>query len=374
MKRTASDAFGEACGGSVAQAFRFEPVGEALVDPKAYFAQWQQASMAFPMVASTASSAASSCGETEVLGQVAGMSAVRCASFVKDKGHNFSTAVAVEALCVMATKSSFKLREELLRQTHVRKLCDRVRGTLCRPPAGIALDLLARSCKALIRFPTEVLGQAQATLGPTAAALAQAHTWSCETAATVLWCLAKADVVMQHKQLVSMVVKELVSDLGRRVAELSHENLVNLLWAVARSRRHIRQGDHTMIRTETNDETLFKIAAKRVCDELSGFDVRLLAELAHTHAEIGIKNEGLFKTISVKILAKQKDLKEDVMGRAIKAYARFMIPLTEEKQGFRTMAVVQKGDFIRPSDKPKKRGNHYDKPQALFDKTPVHSM
>merc|ERR1712064_196805 len=99
-------------------------------------------------------------------------------------------------------------------------------------------------------------------------------------------------------------------------------------------------------RTETNDETLFKIAAKRVCDELSGFDVRLLAELAHTHAEIGIKNEGLFKTISVKILAKQKDLKEDVMGRAIKAYARFMIPLTEEKQGFRTMAVVQKGDFI----------------------------
>merc|ERR1712039_405840 len=139
------------------------------------------------------------------------------------------------------------------------------------------------------------------------------------------------------------------------------------------ARRHVHTGDHLTVHTEPNDEQLFSYAAKRVSKEIDDIDVKLLADLCHTHAEIGIRNEGLFKVICPRIVAKSKELREDLMVRVVKAYTRFMIPLTEEKQGFRTMAVVQKGDFIRPSEKPKKRGNHYDKSQALFDKTPVHA-
>merc|ERR1719235_2855732 len=85
-------------------------------------------------------------------------------------------------------------------------------------------------------------------------------------------------------------------------------------------------------------------------------DVRLVADVAHVHAQAGVRDEKLFKAICPRIMAKQKELDEKAMGRCIKAYARFMIPLREEAQGFRTMAVVAKGDFIRPSDKPKKEG------------------
>jgi len=189
----------------------------------------------------------------------------------------------------------------------------------------------------------------------------------------VLWSLAKVDIVGEHKQLVSQIVEDLVRDKGRRVNELSDEALVNLLWSVARSRRHFHAGDQPTVHAEANDELLFSQAAKRVMDTFEKVDVRLLADLIHTHSEIGIKNEKLFKVLCPRLVAKQKELREDVMGKVIKAYTRFMIPLREEAQGFRTMAVVQKGDFIRPSDKPRKQGKRtYDHPVALYAKTQLH--
>merc|ERR1711879_304619 len=102
---------------------------------------------------------------------------------------------------------------------------------------------------------------------------------------------------------------------------------------------------------------------------------RLIAELIHSHNETGIKNESLFGTCAPRIIAKQKELNEKSMGKVIKAYTRFMIPLREEQQGFRTMAIVAKGDFIRPSEKPKRgsRKQNFDHPVALYAQTPVHS-
>ncbi|CAE8737543.1 unnamed protein product, partial [Polarella glacialis] len=161
---------------------------------------------------------------------------------------------------------------------------------------------------------------------------------------------------------------ELVREGGRRIPELSDECLTNLMFAVARSRRHT-YNKLQMNRREICDESFFEYASKRIIASVDTFDVRLLAEIVNTHNEIGLKDEPLFKAICPRIVKESKDLSPEVMSKCIKAYCKFMIPLKEDAQGFRTMAIVQKGDFIRPSDKPKKMGKKtYDKPVALYPK------
>merc|ERR1711957_62301 len=156
--------------------------------------------------------------------------------------------------------------------------------------------------------------------------------------------------------------------------ELSEEGLANLLFAVGKARQHVREGDHKLVQTNANDEALFARASKRIIRDKDQFDVKFLADIIHTHSVIGVRDEPLFKALCPCILAGQTELQESTMAKVIKAYARFMIPLKEEAQGFRTMAVVVKGDFIRPSEKPKRTGKRtYDHPQSLYEKTQVHA-
>jgi len=393
MKRTASDAF--------------TPDGVALLDPKAYFQQWQQHCFAATRapsaslsqrgaestvgaaVAGTATAgnrgssyAASTAAPTaqgeksEIMRQVEEASAVKCATLVKDKGANFTTAVALEAFNTMATKSSFKLREELCRQPQVKRLCKRVQGLLEKPPPGLSFEALSRAACNMVRFPEEVRGDAQATMGPTARSLGatQASDWDANSAARIIWSLAKAEVIAQYKPLVSQVVAELVAFRGRRMNKLTDENLIGLQWAIARARRHVQAGDHPTVHAEANDELFFELAANRVIERVELMDARLLADLVNAHAEIGIRNEPLFKALCPRIVDRQKEIRDDIMGKVIKAYARFMIPLRQEQQGFRTMATVSKGDFIRPSEKPKRQGRRtFDHPVALYDKTQLHT-
>lgn len=388
MKRTAADAFAAPAGGAV------QPSKAAMMDPKAYFAQFQQAAMAgkafavpgmdvAPAAAASTAPAPGSEEKSEIQRQVESASAVKCATIVRDKGANFTTVVAIEALSTMATKSSYKLREELLRQPHVKKLCERVRNVLLQPAAGMGLEILAKAAWCLVRFPDEVLGEAAKTLAPLAGRLASARAldgWHVNTASQILHCLVKAgslkgEIIQQYKALVTQVVKELVRDAGRRVNELSQEALCNLLSSITKARVYIpMKGQQQTVRLEANDEVYFQLASKRIIAEVGEMDVRLVAEVAHVHAESGVRDEKLFKAICPRIMEKSKDLDEKAMGRCIKAYARFMIPLREEAQGFRTMAVVAKGDFIRPSDKPKKTGpKKYDTPVALYPKTQLHN-
>lgn len=377
MKRTAEEAF--AAGPIPALPVPFQPSGTALIDPKEYFQQWQQVATAQAAAAEAAAAVPKpaptmSHEKSEQELEIVKMSAVRIAAIVKDKGVNFTPAVAIQALYTMATKSSFKLREELIRQSHVKWLLKHIQDIIQQPPANVTLEQLSAAAWSLIRFPNEALGDAEKTLGATARRLGtlSGTSWSADTASRVLWSLAKAEVIGHHKPVVSKVVQELVRDQGRRVAELSHEGLGNMLWAVARARRHLQKGELQVARVEENDETLFQLASKRICKEVGDMDVRILAEIAHTHVEIGIRNKDLFQAMCPRIVAKMKELDEKSAAKVIKAYARFMIPLKEEQQGFRTMAVVQKGDFIRPSDKPKKTGKKtYDHPQALYPKTPI---
>jgi len=393
MKRTAADAFSPAVvSADIAAAASgfFQPSKNAMLDPKAYFAQFQQAAMqgkalAAPGTVAVAPAAASTApapgadAKTEIQQQVESASAIRCANLVKDKGANFTTVVAIAALSTMATKSSYKLREELLGQPAVKNLCERVRNTLSSPPAGLGLELLTKAAWCLTRFPDEVMGAKAETLGSLARQLASADPntgWSANTASKVLWCLTKADVITAHKALVTQVLKELLRDKARRVPELSHEEMVNMLTTIAKSRVHLtkRKGENQTVRLEANDELYFELASKRICAEAMKMDVRVVAEVAHVHAEAGIRDEKLFKAICPRIMEKSKDLDTKTMAKCIKAYARFMIPLREEAQGFRTMAVVAKGDFIRPSDKPKKTGpKTYDQPIPLYAKTQLHS-
>jgi len=329
-------------------------------------------------VAGAAASAAPAApvAKSEILQQIEQASAVKCAGIVKEKGANFTNAVALEALNTLANKSSFKLREELVRQPPVRKLCLRIQELLRSPPPAFKLETLARAVWNITRFPEDVRGDPKAVLGPTARMLSglKPSEWDVDSASKVLWCLAKVDIIGEYKKLVSQVVQDLVRDKGRRVNELTDEALVNLLWAIARSRRYVHAGDHSTVHAEANDEVIFRQAANRIMDTSEKVDVRLLADLIHTHAEMGIKNEKLFKALCPRLVTKQKELRDDVMGKVIKAYTRFMIPLREEAQGFRTMAVVQKGDFIRPSEKPRKQGKRtYDHPVSLYPNTQLHS-
>lgn len=398
MKRTAAEAFGE--GALAPSAAAFHPTGAALLDPRAYFAQWQQGQMTAPpplasqsgatrsgaMVSASstygggaAASGAAVAGETQH--EVATVSAVRCAAIVKEKGVNFTLRTQVEALFTMATKSSFKLREELVKQPHVRKLCGKVLECVRQPPPSIAQDLplMAKAVWSLARFPEDVHGEAQQFLNPAARLLGATLTstpspWEAESATKVLWCLARKEAIYPHKQLVSQVVKEMVKDKGARVNHLSHEGLNNLLFSIARARLHNHKGDHRTVQLEENDELLFDLVAQRVTREIDTVGVHLLGDLVHTHAEVGLRKEAFFRAICPRILKDQQELRGDVMAKIIKAYTRFMIPLKEEPQGFRTMAVVAKGDFMRPSDKPKRTGKKtFDKPQSLFPRTQLHS-
>eukprot|EP00933_Yihiella_yeosuensis_P043521 TRINITY_DN3834_c2_g1_i1.p1 TRINITY_DN3834_c2_g1~~TRINITY_DN3834_c2_g1_i1.p1 ORF type:complete len:381 (-),score=94.63 TRINITY_DN3834_c2_g1_i1:152-1294(-) len=378
MKRTAQEAFGGA-GAAAAPQAAFAPSGTAMFDPKAYFNQFCQASATAQAAAKPAAAAAAAEEKTDLHKQVESLSCVRCAALVKEKGQNFTPIVAIEALCTMATKSSFKLREELIRQPHVLKLCKRVQDILAKP-SGLDINTLARAAEALTSFPEEARGNAGATIGSAAGLLGtlQGGNWTADSAAKILHSLArgdmKGDTIMKYKEVVSSVVKELVRDQGRRVNDLSYQWLSNLLWAISKARQHKRQGDLQTVRMEDNDNTLFEYASKRIIEEIEQIDASLLAEFAITHHEIGIRDEPLFNAMCPKIVAKTSTIKPERMAKCIKAYCRFMIPLKEEAQGFRTMAVVQKGDFIRPSEKPRNRGpKTYEKPQALYNNTQVHS-
>jgi len=379
MKRNAEQAF---------QAPAFQPSKSAMLDPKAYFAQYTQQAYAAAVAPKTgaaavgvaSAAAAAEPEKSEIHKEVMEASAVKCASIVKEKGANFTTTVAIEALNTMGTKSSYKLREELFKQPQVKKLCSRVKELVTRPPSGFSFATVTKAAWCLSRFPDEALGEDKgATLKATANVLMSTPptTWIADDASKVLWVLAKADngaVILEHKNLVTKVLTELVRDKGRRVQHLSHEAMVQLCHAIARARRHIKKGDLQTIHSEVCDSEYFDFVAARVEAELDTIDVKLLADLIHTHNEIGLKNEKLFKTICPRIIANDKQLNTKSMGEVIKAYTRFMIPLREEQQGFRTMAIVAKGDFIRPSDKPKREGKKvFEKPIPLYEKTQLHA-
>ncbi|CAE7241736.1 unnamed protein product [Symbiodinium pilosum] len=347
-----------------------------MLDPKAYFAQWQAATQA----AAAAPQPSSDDAEHDaVIHQVASLSAVRCAAHVKEKGQNFTSLVAIEALCTMATKSSYKLREDLFKQPHVKALCKRIQELLHQPPPALDLRDLSRAAEALAKFPEEARGNAAMSMGAIANSMSQLNTsaWSADTASKLLWSMARCgngEEIQKNKQVVTHVVKELVRDKGRRIQELSYDGLAHLLWAVSRARIHKRGVDRQTVHMQDSDSFLFQLASRRIVDEIERIPVTLLADVVHIHNEIGIKNERLFRAICPKIVSKQKELRDDQMSKCIKAYTRFMIPLKEEAQGFRTMAVVQKGDFLRPSDKPKPQGKKtFDKPQALYPATQLHA-
>jgi len=386
MKRTAAQAFpGQGAGPGAPAAFA--PNAAAMVDPKAYFAQWQKAMVAGQAAAgpSVAAAPSADAAKSPLQKQVEDASAVKCAQLLKDEGKKFTPIIAIEALATMATKSSYKLREELLKQIHVKKLGKQVADLVKSPPPSFSLEVLMKASWSLSQFPDEILAGADAAgiFASTAKmlSLADPTSWKADHASRVLWTLSKAEVIVQHTKLVTQVLGELVRDKGRRFNQLSDEALVQLLHAVARARPHLVKGGTTLkptsiktVHIEVHDEEFFHMAGERIIRDVDKIDVKLLADTISVHNEIGIRNEPLFKALCPKIVKEEKKLDMKSMGKCIKAYTRFMIPLREEQQGFRTMAIVQKGDFIRPSDKPEKKGKKtFERPLQLFAKTPVHS-
>ncbi|CAE7533741.1 CPK2 [Symbiodinium natans] len=375
-------------------------VSAAVMDPKAYFAQWQAAAQDAVLQQAVVCHVCRewllecglvlvhvklSCTNDCTMSEVSSLSAVRCAAHVKELclgplalGHswaarNFAWGVG-EGPELHFPRPLHNGNQELIQieggSFQVKALCKKIQELLHQPPPAIDLKDLSRAARALAKFPEEARGNAAMSMGAIANSMSRLSTsdWSADTASKLLWSLARCgngEEIQKHKHVVSHVVKELVRDKGRRIKELSYDGLTHLLWAVAKARIHKRAGDRQTVHTQESDNFLFQLAARRIMDEIERIPVTLLAEVIQIHHEIGIRNEKLFRVICPKIVSNKKELRDDQMAKCIKAYMRFMIPLKEEAQGFRTMAVVQKGDFLRPSDKPKPQGKKtFDKPQA----------
>eukprot|EP00746_Dinoflagellata_sp_MGD_P008088 gnl/MRDRNA2_/MRDRNA2_116128_c0_seq1.p1 gnl/MRDRNA2_/MRDRNA2_116128_c0~~gnl/MRDRNA2_/MRDRNA2_116128_c0_seq1.p1 ORF type:complete len:438 (-),score=98.99 gnl/MRDRNA2_/MRDRNA2_116128_c0_seq1:73-1386(-) len=156
-------------------------------------------------------------------------------------------------------------------------------------------------------------------------------------------------------------------DEGKAAKAMTPQALVDLSARISYSRLH-RYGENSprTVRHAPEDPETFEWIAHQVISSVSSFSGPQLCAVATNFARIGIANKALFEAMAPRILARQKQIGERIMGNAIKAYRKFAFPLAPEKQGWRTIAKVCKGDFQRPSDKPKAAKQTFDKPVPLL--------
>lgn len=374
MKRTADQAFAAEFGTS---GQKFMPS-----DPKAYYAQWCKS------MKMAASSGASACGSSSVMGDTMSVgltsisadrdgliatleesSAHKCVELLRGKVDTINPVAAVAGLMVMATKSSIKLREELMKLATVKNLHNRVTKMIKDPNNFLykqPLRTVIRACYAVGKMVGEKCeDKALFDVAIKKTTEQPLKMWSADELSQMLWAMAKAEVIAQdkHRAFVDKVVTEIIS--YSRVKEFSVQSIVDLCWAISKA-RYFEVHESPTVRQGHDDQELFEAIAKRVQDNKEDFTAVQAAELACHYGRIGIKLPDFMDALSQRIMAKQKDISDERLAATITVYRKFMLPLKDPAQGFRTMAVVVKGDFVRPSDKPKKKKQEFDKPVALF--------
>ncbi|CAD7941197.1 unnamed protein product [Amoebophrya sp. A25] len=119
---------------------------------------------------------------------------------------------------------------------------------------------------------------------------------------------------------------------------------------------------------EPQEESVFHAISKRVLLIYGSMNLKHIADLVSIFASFGLKDEELFDALAGTILKNKGKMSEHDFQQVLRAYIKFNLPLREETAGFRNVAVLGKGDFTRPSDKPKRERFTYQRPEALEDR------
>lgn len=269
--------------------------------------------------------------------------------------------ILVEALFAVVQKTnSLKARQNCIETPPGRRMLDKIKAALRAQPgvdAAIAagqqnstfgVNAASKACYALAKCDIHdelALEGAVRTCQRT-----RVKTWPARSMAYLLSGLAKSDKIENHRDLVSACVKELV---GGRLRELDTDAMAEMLCAVAVARRHT-DGPTETIRRQPDDEKLFEEVGRMAMKMMNQFQPRQLSELVHNYALFGMRNNDLFRIAAPRVLELQNKMSEFERAQAIKAYARFGIPLREQTAKLKNVHIVT-GDFQRPSDPPPKR-------------------
>lgn len=296
-------------------------------------------------------------------------------NLIKGKAKDLNNLMAIEVLYQFAAhpRTTLRFRQEIIKHDEIKRLADRVKGLL-KAQSIQTFETLGKATFGLARmgFVDRDSPQTDKSSFDAACIWAQRIPDSgymnlpSNSIGRFMWAISRAGMEKDpaKKTMLARMVREVCT--ADRVRQLEIPVLIQLLTAVARFRTYKGERLET-IHVEASDEELFKNVAIRVIANLDStlLDGKAYVNLSHAFAEIGIRNEELFNAICPKILEKQEELRADDMAKVVKAFARFAIPLREKAQGFRHVAVVSKGDFVRPSEKPKGRKKFtYEKPDV----------
>lgn len=300
---------------------------------------------------------------TSVLGQIAACTTARkVLEFLAPRIEAVGAGVLIEGLFEINKKTnSVKARQNVLETSAGRRLCERIRNALKSAPIvpeqtavaggpGLAVTQAAKGCFALAK--AEVHDQASLEGAVRTCTRTRVQNWPARAMAYLLSGLAMGGQILQHRDLVSACVKEV---LGGRLRELDADAMAELLSAVIAARKH-KDGATETVRRQPDDEKLFEAVAESSAKLMNSLEPRQLAEMVHCYAQFGIKRKDLFEAAAPKILAAQNKLSDRHMQQCIQAYSRFGIPLREKAKGKLNVQVIT-GDFIRPSDPPPRSAN-----------------
>jgi len=170
-------------------------------------------------------------------------------------------------------------------------------------------------------------------------------------AAHFVWACVRMDIKLEHGVLMA-----LINTIQGGCKHLSYSDMAEITWAVQKGATTV---GGSVTRT-THEDALFESIAKRLIDDIDKISPVFLVDIIHNFASLGLKNERLLSAICPKLLA--ANLHEALMAKCIKAYTRFSVPFRDSSQGYRQTAIVLKGDYQRPSDRPPKKKQKHNKP------------
>lgn len=276
-----------------------------------------------------------------------------------------STHHLVAALFKIASTATMKAREACLSDKTVVSIASKLRLSLRNAKlASVNLPAKAASEGLYALAKMDMLHKDREAVAGAAAACERADIklWDSKSMTKLVYGMARSGFAAHFKPLITSVVRE----IEPRTRELEMDSLLECMWGITKGTVHtLTETKGVMIRTETAEENLFRAVAERAILHATSLEPRQMSDIVHNFAQIGMKHERLFKCLGDRILKKQDKMTDEQMLKAVKAYQRFGIPLRDAPQGFKDTAIVAKGDFLRPSDKPPPKKFRYDRPPPI---------
>mmetsp|Transcript_92582 Transcript_92582/g.247588 ORF Transcript_92582/g.247588 Transcript_92582/m.247588 type:complete len:371 (-) Transcript_92582:283-1395(-) len=309
--------------------------------------------------------AAPKAATTDLVTKVEGLtSAFDVVKLVQDRVEQLTATHQAVVLFQIAQLAGNKARAEVRANKSMLRLADRMKQTLRTAKTSSVLLPARVAIKGLYALAKlDMVGGERAACEGCAAACQRTPLCEVDSRSLTMFifAMAKSGMSREHKQLLG----QFVAELKPRTREVEFDNLLEAMWGVCTSMTQPAEGQRSMVRTESCEEALFNAVAERAVLHAASLEPRQLSDIVHNFAQIGLRHTQLFNVLSERILKNQHKLTADQMLKAVKAYQRFGIALREAPQGFTDTAIIAKGDFIRPSDKPPAKKFRYERPPPL---------